>query len=579
MKHFHFVTRFFLSVLLIVPVIWSCDSPKEKKSGKLTYHVISDPEHVGPLKVATGVRQDIRSLIHQSLFKNEETGRIEPVLAKEMYVVSPDGLSYTVEIHPDAKWEDGTPVTAKDVLFSLKYFTFPLSESQGGIYMEYLKDFKLYPDNPGKFTIEMKQYYILNDYYLTNFPVLDSRIYDPEKVLENYELSQFINQEAKSFENDQKLKAFAEFSADLKFGRDPAFVKGLGPYVLSSFDPAKSITLIRKDKYWAKGKKGGSFEQFPDTIVFKILKEETAYEQAFINGELDASSDLSTAVFKRLQSNPSVTQNYAFHTGTRNVSASLFFNLKPDGVKHKKILESKNVRKALAYLCPIDDMIQLYLEGYAERIASPVPLSNSQYNRSLTPLPYNAAKADSLLQADGWKDTDGDKILDKVIQGKKEKLSFTITYGKNNRVLVSIVEKLKSDMEKSGILCIPDPVEQNILQDKLFQHDFEAAFVALNPSAPVYDFKQQWHTENWGQKGNFSGFGNAQTDLLIEQIRTTKDKNQFRILSDSMQKIIYNEQPCVFFYNAKGKLIAHNRFGQADSVGYGRHALNRLKLK
>ncbi len=575
----HFVTRIFISLSLLFPLAWSCDSPKEKKSGKLTYHILSDPEHIGPLKVTTGIRQDIRSLIHQSLFQNEETGKIQPLLAKEMYSVSPDGLSYTVEIHPDAKWEDGTPVTAKDVLFSLKYFILPLSESQGRIYMEYLKDFKEFPDNLRKFTLEMKQYYILNDYYLTNFPILDSRIYDPGKVLENYELRQFIEQEASFFEKDEKLKQFAQFTSDLKFGRDPAFVKGLGPYVLSSFEPAKAITLIRKVNYWGKGKKGGRFEQYPDTITFKILKEETAYEQAFINGELDASSDLSTSVFKRLKENPSVKQNYAFHTGTRNVSASMFFNLKADGVKHKKILESKNVRRALAHLCPIDNIIQVYLEGYAERIASPVPLSSSQYNRTLAPIPYNPAKADSLLQAEGWKDTDGDKILDKVIQGKKEKLSFSITFGKNNRTLVSIVEKLKSEMEKAGVLCILDPVEQNVLQDKLFQHDFDAAFVALNPSAPIYDFKQQWHTENWGQKGNFSGFGSPQTDLLIEQIRTTKDKNQFRILSDSMQKILYDEMPCVFFYNAKGKFIAHNRFTQADSVGFGRHALNRLKLR
>ncbi len=577
------IVIFFIQVvfsLLLFFVVQGCGlGGGPAKSNKVVFHILSDPEHLGPLKTATGVRMDIRALIHQSVYGNNAQGEIFPILAAHELAVSEDGMTYAVSIHPDAKWEDGSPVTAKDVLFSLKYVLCPLTESQAPIFMEYIQDFKENPDNPRKFSVSMKQYYISNDYYFTNFPILNSKIYDPENVLANYSITDFLGKDAAAFENDTKIKSFADLTKDIKYGRNPAFVKGLGPYELVAFEAGKAITLKKKENYWAKGKQGAQYEQFPDTIVFKVLKEEAAYEQAFINGALDVSADLSSAVFRRLMENPAVKQNYNFYTGNRNVIASMFFNMKPDGIKHKKITDSKAVRQAIAYLCPIEEMINLYLEGFATRIASPVPLSSKQYNHKLSPLPFSPTIADSLLKSDGWKDSDGDGILDKVINGKKEKLSFSLIFLKNNRTLASMTERIVTEMKKSGILCIPEPVEQAVLQDKLFQHDFEAAFVSTSPPAAVYDFKQQWHTENWGQKGNFCGFGTTQTDKLIDQIRTTKDPVMFRTLSDSMQKIIYEAQPVVFFYNAKGKLIAHNRFEQADSVGYGRHELNRLKLK
>lgn len=77
------------------------------------------------------------------------------------------------------------------------------------------------------------------------------------------------------------------------------------------------------------------------------------------------------------------------------------------------ILEDKNTRRALAQLLDLDQLKQNLFKGYADRITAPFQPSKSYYDTSLQPIPFDINRAQSLLAAAGWIDSDHNGILDK----------------------------------------------------------------------------------------------------------------------------------------------------------------------
>lgn len=66
------------------------------------------------------------------------------------------------------------------------------------------------------------------------------------------------------------------------------------------------------------------------------------------------------------------------------------------------------------------------MQGLAQQVAGPVHPSRSYYNQQLKPIVFSIDSAISLLQKSGWKDSDKDGILDKMIKGKRTKLSLNL---------------------------------------------------------------------------------------------------------------------------------------------------------
>lgn len=547
-----------------------------KKTNNLIFQVGNDPESMALWQQQTGSRKDLKAYVHGWLYYNQDDGSQLPGIAKGDMQVSPDGLTYTVEIHPEAKWEDGTPITAEDALFSLKVAICPLTEnSSTGGYMEFLKDLKIDPSNPKKFQLEMKSYYMMNDIFLCNFPIIDKRVYDSEHIIDKYSLEQ-LRQPATQLSKDAILQNWVKSYTDVKFGRDPKFVKGSGMYELASWTAGQEIILKRKANFWAKNLHGKYYDQYPDSITFKVVKEATAIEMGFKQEQLDVSITPTATLYKKFQNDPQIQKNYVLRDGLRFTYTLAAFNLHPNSKKSNPAIQDLNVRKAIAHLIPVQEIIDQITEGFGSPIASPAFIQSPQYNQKLRPIPFNLPKADSLLAAAGWKDSDGDKMLDKVINGKKTKLNIALSYNAKAGNSELILKRVQTELQKAGINATLDPLEQNALMDKLNTKNFDMIFIALTPGSTLVDFK-----EGWSRAGgsNYAGFGTPETDQLIEQIRTTQDKKQFKILSDSIQQIIYDQQPVVFFYTARGRMIVHRRFNHIEQLEFSSPALNTLEMR
>ena len=99
--------------------------------------VVGHPSSINPLTPRSQVDQDLVALLFRGLVRAGPNGTILPDLAT--WTASPDGRTYTFTIRDDAYWEDGQPVTAADVVFTVGLvqnpkYTGPVGASWQGVH-------------------------------------------------------------------------------------------------------------------------------------------------------------------------------------------------------------------------------------------------------------------------------------------------------------------------------------------------------------------------------------------------------------------------------------------------------------
>src|SRR5690606_27046976 len=115
-------------------------------------------ESLHPLSYGNAYALQILNLVYQSLLTvNLKTESIEPLLAEELPSVNvADSVSFfRFRLRPQARWDNGQPVTAQDVAFSLKLLQSPLLENERWrAQFGFIKDIHFSSDSLGHFTLE-----------------------------------------------------------------------------------------------------------------------------------------------------------------------------------------------------------------------------------------------------------------------------------------------------------------------------------------------------------------------------------------------------------------------------------------
>jgi len=241
------------------------------------------------------------------------------------------------------------------------------------------------------------------------------------------------------------------------------------------------------------------------------------------------------------------------------------FNEKPDGKIRKKYFTDSNVRKALAYLTPVDNIITLQYKQYSKnckRMVSTLSPFKKGFNKKLLPIPFDLEKATNLLRDAGWKDSDNDGILEKEIDGKKTDFSVDLYYVSSSAEWKNIALLISETFAKAGVRINALALYIKMYVEKAKAHDFDLLLGSFAAPGIEEDFSQLWHSSSWLNHGsNYSGFGTSETDSIIETIKsTTVDSLRYQ-LSEVLQQKIYDDQPFVFLYTNLRRNIIHKRFG------------------
>lgn len=573
----------FLLSLAAILVLASCgnDKPKEKQNNIVVYHTIGEPDGMHPVNDNSGPRTEVNTytqifMVCTDVEKNEPM----PYLAAALPTVTNDGKTYTYTLRTDMKWDDGSPVTAEDVVFTFKVNKCPLANNpHTKPYVDAIQDIQIDPADKNKVVFLMKTKYIQNVWMLTDVPIMQRTFFDKNNVLGKYQIPQFDDKEFKAEKEAALADWFTEFNQP-KYSRDLKFLSGAGPYKITGWEAGQTLTLERKKNHWCEGKKGMYEIAGPDKIVMAINREPNSYILEFKKQKYDASTFLEIKALLELEKSKEFTDHYYYAFLPTFSFSYIAINMRPDGVKHKKLFVDPRVRRALAMLTPVDDINKVTYNGKAKRVSVPISPLKNEYDKDLKPIAYDAEGAKKLLAEAGWKDSDGDGTLEKKIDGQIVKMEFDICYMATAPSWKDIAEITAESFLKAGIKATARGFDFGKAIEKLKNHDFDMLVSAWQGVPAPEDHSQIWSTKSWADGGsNFVGWGTAQSDALIDSMKYELDEPRRFAMSKRFQKMIYDDQPYIFLFSSIRRVAVSKRF-EKPGMYYDRQAilLNQLQL-
>lgn len=540
--------------------------PSWSKENILVYHEIGEPDDMHPTNGSSAARFDI--MVNTQVYVVGTDYRnltIRPIAVKSLPQVSANELEFTYELRNDITFDDGSPISVDDIIFTYKANKCPLTNNpHAKSYLENLVEIKADPTKPGTFTVVMKEKYIQNITFMADYPIMQRSFFDKNNVLAKYSFAQFNDPNFKADKNKDLADWAAEFNS-AKYGREVGNLVGAGPYKIEKWDAGQSITLVKKANHWSD-KSNNAFEtSYPQKIIFKLNKDANSQILEFKSQTMDVSTNMSTKTLLELQADPKFNENYnSRFTDTYNYGY-VAMNMKPDGIKHKKIFVDKRVRRAMALLTPLDNINKVLNKSKNKRTVGPVSYLKPEYNSDLKLIPFDIEAAKKLLDEAGWKDTDGDNIRDKMVDGEKIKLEFNVNYMTTQIEWKNMAEMMAEQMYKAGVKANLNPVDFSVLVETARNHDFDMMLASWAGNFAPEDYTQLWHTSAWASKGsNYTGFGNAESDALIDSIKHSIDDAKRIPLIKRFQEIVYDEQPYIFMFSSLRRNVIHKRFGNQE---------------
>ena len=536
------------------------------KENVVVYHCIAEPDILHPTNGTSAMRTEIFQYTQMYLVRlDHRTLQPAPALLTEMPVSNDDGTSYTCELRNEVRWDNGSPLTATDVIFTAKANSCPLTDNpHAKPYWENLLDIIPDDNNPLKFTVVMKKPYMHNVIFWGDWPIMQRSFFDSQGLLDNFTLQQFadLNFNASSYDT---LSRWANEYNSSKYSREPQYLTGLGMYKIDSWDPGISVTLERKQNHWTRSSTDIYETSYPDKIIFRVNKDPNSQVLDFKSQVLDGSINLSTKTLLQLQNDSIFSRNYnSKFTDSFNYTY-IAMNMRPDGIKHRELFTDKRVRRAMALLTPVDEMNRIINRSMNKRMTGPVSFLKKDYDTTLRAVPYDPSLAIQLLKDAGWQDTDGNNIADRVINGEKVQFEFEISYMTNTPDWKDYATLAAEAYAQAGLKANLKPLDFSVFVGNARKHDFDMMIGVWGQSAFPEDFTQLWHTSSWMNEGtNYPGFGNAQTDALIDSIKAIPNADKRRPLVIRFQRIVYDEQPFIFLFSSLRKNVIHRRFGNTE---------------
>ncbi|MFT6746591.1 MAG: ABC-type transport system substrate-binding protein [Glaciecola sp.] len=551
-----------LSLALITISIFSCVKKRDLKNNVVVVRISSTPAGLHPVNGNSSTHSFIFAYTQNRLIStNLITEKIEPQLIVNLPAVDSTGLLYKYQLKEDIYWSDKTPFTVDDVIFTAKISLCPLSNNPDirPILSSVIDSIFPVPNEKHSFYLKAKTKHVLNSQiFLENLYMQQKMHWDKDGLLDQLF---FKNIHASEFKSSIAMDEwFNEFNnSDNSYL--PERLVGLGPYQVESFKKDNFISLIRKKDWWGDNFEGHQYDNFPEKIIFKVIKDNAAVYLAIKNQEIDFTHSAGgTSKLMKLQKLDYFNENYNSDFISGYSYSYMGLNMRPNLDKQTPFFTDKRVRRAMAHLVPVQEIIDLITYGKAERQASIVSPLKSSCDSTLKFIALDIEKAKELLKDAGWEDSDNDQIVDKILSGRKENLSFKLNYI-SSAGTKEIVFMIKESMKKAGVELIANPLDFNSLYQKASNHEFDAMLGGWLSDSKYSDPTQLWGTESWSNKGsNFCGFGNSYSDSLIIKSNTSLDPEKHLLAYRKLQKLIYDEQPYIFLWSGKMPIVAHKRF-------------------
>lgn len=469
-----------------------------ERGGVFREGVAGKPVYLTPLRCQgdNQIDQDICTLLFRGLTKIDNHGRVVPDLAETWSVV--DGSVYTFRLKPDQFWQDGQPITADDVLFTINILQDPAVFSLPNL-------------APLWRSVEVEQLDLLTIRFTLAEPFTPFLDYTSIGLLPKH--------------------AWGDISAaQLAEGKGGGLPLSNGPMRITELDDAH-IRLESNPFY-------SNSSSYISALELRFYPDHPTLFSAYVAGEIDG---ISTILPSDLPA-ASKREGLELFSSQLPIYVHIVLNLQNLNLP---FFQDIKVRQALYFGLDRERIIEEVVEGQGSVAHSLITDVHWAYNPNVTRYEYNLERANQLLDEAGWIDTNGDGIRDK--DGRNLEFQLTTNDNVTRQVLI---QRIALDWEKIGVRAMPTRATfQGLVSDLLGPRRFDAALISWEtPGDP--DPYPLWHsTQVEGGGQNYSGWANEEADQLMQEARSISDEARRRDLYWAFQELYAQEAPAILLYH------------------------------
>jgi peptide/nickel transport system substrate-binding protein len=537
-----------------------------KHGGRFVFAVTSNPRTFNGMMANETSTTDItnRNLFTSLVDYDNGTQEFTPMLAKS-WAVSADGLTWTFHLREGAKFSDGHPMTAEDVLFSAQV---ALDEVLHPSIQDQLKigGQSFVFSAPDPLTVTVRTVSPIG----TMLVSIGSLTLMPKHILEP------------AFKSGQ-------FASAYNVNTPPEQIVTSGPWRVTQYVPGEK-TVLGRNPYWFGIDKSNQRLPYLNELVFLVVPDQDSADLKFRSGELDGLDNVKPENYRWYEDNQQKGNYTLYDLGPEFNSRFLWFNLNKvqPPLRGEKAKPGKNVgdsvadarkyvwfsqaafRRAVSMAIDRDAMIRSIFFGYGEKSWFIVSRGNKRwYNPDLVHYDYDLGESKRLLAGLGFKDTNNDGVLE---DPHGTPISFTLKTNADNTMRVATANFIKDDLAKVGIKVTLVPVDFNSLITNLRNDlDYEAILLGSQSGVPPDPANAQNFYRSSGLSHYFfvkqqkpSTPEEARIDGLMDTIVSTPELAARQAAFRELQTI-WNEQSwTIWLPILTVKIPMSNRFGNAQ---------------
>ncbi len=486
-------------------------------------------------------------MVESLLVGNSEEPTTAYGLLAEDVDVAPDKLSATFRLNPKAKFHDGSPVLAADVLHSFTQLVSKLAAPQFRTIYAEVKD----------------------------VVVVSERVVRFDFATPNPELPLVVGGMPVFSAKWGAGKPFDKIVADIPIGS--------GPYKLPTNKMGRDITYVRDANYWAADlpTRKGQFNF--DRITFKIYLDETSRFEGLKAGEYDFMREFISRNWARQYTGKQFTSGELVKRAFENRNPGDFqgyvFNLR------KPKFQDVRVRQAIGLALDFEWMNRQLFYGIYKRVNGYFP--NSEFHAEGLPKPdelalleplkdklkpevfglvpvgastappgslrENLRKAQALLKDAGWEYKDG------ALRNAKGE-AFTMEFLNDQPSLVRVVGPFQKALEKLGITLTYRIVDFSLAKQKMDAFDFEVTTTRLPGStSPGGELIERFGSEAAKTPGssNVWGIADPAVDALLQKIVAATTRPELSAAMRALDRVLTH-----------GHYSVPQYYGDAFLIGY-----------
>jgi microcin C transport system substrate-binding protein len=471
---------------------------------------------------------EVMGLLFEPLMQLHSTQNHPVGVLADSFSISEDKKTFTFRLDPRARWSDGQPITAEDVVF---YYSV-----------------------------------IMNPKNLTPIFRVGLSRFDAPIAVDAHTVR--ITAHEAHWNNFWEAAGLMAFPKHLWDGKDFNqinfdFSVVSGPYAIAEIKTERSLLLKRRTDWWGRGKRYNQNKYNFGTIRYRFMEDRDKALEAFKKGDFDVYPVYTAAIWAEKTHFDQVTKGW--------VARHNIYNREPLGFQgfainlRRPIFQDARVREALCHLLNRELMNDKLMYNQYFLLNSYYPdLYPGNKNPEVPLCVYDPEKARQLLTEAGWK-PGSDGVLAKAGQ----RFSVTIPLASQDLRHYNIYLE---DLKKAGIDARLDQISASTLTKRIDAHEFDLYWEAWG-AGRLRDPEAQWLSKTAEEvaSNNHAGVKDKAIDSLIALQKTEMDLDKRNAILTAIDARLSAIKPYVLLWQAD-----HHRMLWWTRFGMPKYALDKF---